>query len=208
MNILILELIFFILLGANEYLWRKHKVHDEFSRKFIHIFVGSMAATLPFFLSWNEIRFVSLIFIFVVIFSKYLGLFKSIHSVQRPMYGEVLFALSAGILTFITQNKAIFLAAILNLSIADGFAAVIGVKYGKGNKYKVLGHNKSLAGSATFFILSFAIIYIASVLSFHFGLGRCLLLAVTATAAENLAVNGSDNLIVPVLIAGLLSIAA
>ena len=36
-----------------------------------------------------------------------------------------------------THNHLLFAAAMLHLSIADGLAAVIGTKYGKGNTYKV-----------------------------------------------------------------------
>ncbi|MEJ0072596.1 MAG: hypothetical protein WDN27_00660 [Candidatus Saccharibacteria bacterium] len=56
---------------------------------------------------------------------------------QRPTYGEIFFALIVGLLTFITSAKAIYAAAILQMSLADGFAAIIGSRFGRDNKYHV-----------------------------------------------------------------------
>ena len=52
------------------------------------------------------------------------------------------------------QNKWIYLIALLEMSLADGLAAMIGYNLKVGKKYRVFGHNKSLAGTLTFFIVS------------------------------------------------------
>jgi phytol kinase len=197
--------VIFILLVASEFWWRKHAVHGEFSRKFTHITVGSFVAFWPFFLSWNEIRFLSLSFFVVVAISKYLHIFKAIHSVQRPTWGELYFALAVGAVSVVTHNKWIYMASLLQMSLADGLAAVMGVRYGK-QSYLVFGHTKSLVGSLTFFIVSLAILVSFIELS---GVQPGLLFVIgTAAAAaivENLAARGLDNLIVPLLVAILLA---
>lgn len=204
MDIAITILVVLLLLMGNEYWWRRHEVHNEFSRKFIHITVGSMVAAWPFYLSWPEIRVLSLTFIVVVILSKYLHVFRAIHSVQRPTWGEIYFAIAVGVVSFITQDSWIYFAAVLQMSLADGFAAIAGVRYGK-QSYLVFGHRKSIVGSFAFFVTSLVILlgYAAAVTidrSPLFFTG----IAALATIAENVGVKGLDNLIVPVLVAVLL----
>jgi phytol kinase len=193
----------FILLVSNELWFRGRKVHDEFSRKFVHITVGSFVAFWPFFLSWNEIRLLSLAFFLVVCLSKYLHIFRAIHSVQRPTWGELFFAIAVGGVTLITNNKWIYLAALLQMSLADGLAAVVGVQFGlKRTAYRVFGHTKTLVGSTTFALISIAILIGFSYFS-HMSLTPLSIagLALAATLIENCGVRGLDNLLVPVVVA-------
>src|SRR5665213_2636370 len=148
----------FVILVCNELWWRARVVHSEFSRKFVHITVGSFVAAWPFFLSWHEIEGLSLAFLVVVSASKFLKVFQAIHSVQRPTWGELFFAVSVGMVALITHNKWIYAAALLQMALADGMAAIIGVQYGNRQKYLVFGHPKSVAGTLTFFIVSIAIL--------------------------------------------------
>jgi phytol kinase len=199
--ILAVTVVFALLVGC-ELWWRKRDMHDEFSRKFVHITVGSFVAFWPFFLSWNQIRLLSLAFLVVVIVSKRLHVFRAIHSVQRPTMGEVFFALAVGGVTFITHDKYIYMAALLQMSLADGFAAVVGVRYGQTHTYKVLGHTKSLVGSATFFAISVIILLAFTHYSYLILAPYELVgLALGATIIENFGIQGLDNLLVPVAIA-------
>jgi len=201
--ILTVLFVFLILLGS-EWWWRKRIMHSEFSRKFVHITVGSFVAFWPFFLSWNEIRLLSLSFLVVIGLSKYFHVFRAIHSVQRPTFGELYFAAAVGLLTFVTQNEWIYMAALLQMSLADGFAAVMGVRYGK-QSYLMFSHRKTLVGSLTFFVTSLAILVGYS----HFAGAHLSLLFVAGAAAaaaviENFAVAGLDNLLLPLAMAWLL----
>jgi dolichol kinase len=116
--------IVFGLLLLSEWGWRNHWLHGEVGRKFVHVTVGTFVAFWPYFLDWTEIRLLSLAFFVVVLASMHLGVFKAIGSVQRPTYGEIFFALSVGLLTIITTSKGIYAAAILQMALADGFAAI------------------------------------------------------------------------------------
>src|SRR5882757_6771805 len=111
----------FVILCLSEYGWRRGYMTSEVGRKFVHITVGSFVAFWPFFLSWNQIRLLSLGFLVVVGISKYFRVFRAIHSVQRPTWGELYFALSVGLVTLVTHNKWIYMAALLQMSLADGF---------------------------------------------------------------------------------------
>ncbi len=195
-----------IILAVAELGWRHGWLRNEFGRKFIHIFVGSFVAFWPLFLTWNQIIMLSVVFICVVCVSKRLRLFRSIHSVKRPTGGEIFFAASVGLLALLTQDGWMYMVALLHMSLADGLAAVVGTAYGKNNRYKIMGHTKSIVGSMTFLIISVVILvgysvgtqtYIAPVIL----LGTALI----ATMLENWSSYGLDNITVPVWVAIVLS---
>lgn len=195
-----------ILLVVSEIYWRKNIVHDEISRKFVHITVGSFVATWPFFLGWGQIQLLSIAFLVTVALSKYLNLFQAIHSVQRPTGGELFFAAAVGLTTVVTQNKYIFAAAILHMSLADGLAAIIGTKYGKKNIYRIFRQRKSLIGTATFIVTSVIITGVYGLIA-TVTLSPLIIIAIAYVSAtiENVGLYGSDNLLVPLFVASVLS---
>lgn len=205
MYILLSVLAVFIILCLSELGWRKHWLNNEVGRKFVHITVGSFVAFWPFFMSWQEIRWLSLAFLVVVIVSDRLKVFKAIHSVQRPTFGEICFAAVVGLLTFVTHSKGIYAAAVLQMSLADGFAAIVGVRYGRDNQYRILGYSKSVAGTCAFLVTSLLILTGYSIFSAA-GLpaGGVLLVAAGAAALENVGILGLDNLLVPLFVGLLL----
>jgi phytol kinase len=205
MRILATVLVVFLLLVIGELWWRKQRLHTEFTRKFVHITVGTFVAFWPFFLSWNEIRLLSIAFLIIVAISKYLRIFRAIHTVQRPTWGELFFAVAVGAITLITHDKWIYAAALLQMSLADGFAAVVGTRYGQRFRYIVFGHAKSILGTFTFLVVSAAIL-----VAFARHSGQQLTavfildLSVLASMIENIGVAGLDNLLVPLVVAAAL----
>jgi phytol kinase len=192
---------------VSEIWWRKRKPHDEFSRKFIHITVGCFVAFWPYFLTWNQIFFLSGAFIAVVLISQYLNIFKAIHAVERPTWGELCFAAAVGVLAIVTREPAIYMVAVLHMGLADGLAAVFGTIYGKSNSYMVLGHKKSVVGSLAFLLTSWLLLIGYATISSAV-INPLLLVGIAgvATALENFAVHGLDNLLVPLFIAGSLAL--
>jgi phytol kinase len=196
----------FVILVAAEYLSRAKQIHAELTRKFVHVAVGTFVAFWPFFLSWGQIQLLALAFFAVICLSAKLNVFRSIHNVQRNVVGEILFSVVIFVLALMSANEWVFMAAMLHLSLADGLAAVIGLGWGDSNSYKVLGRTKSLAGSGAFMLTSFLILIVFDVASqASTSLFTLFWLPVVATATENLAVYGTDNLVMPLLIAGVLS---
>jgi phytol kinase len=200
----------FILLVASEVWWRSHHLHDEFSRKFIHITVGSFVAFWPFFLTWDQIRVLSLAFLIAIVVSKRFHVFKAIHSVQRPTWGEIYFALAVGAIAFVTQSKWVYMAALLQMSLADGLAAVVGTKFGKRQRYLVYGHAKSVIGTLTFFVVSCLILIVyfmhAQALFGSMLWLKIVIIGVVSSILENISVQGLDNLLVPLVTALLLTL--
>jgi len=186
--------------------WRKHFFDNEVGRKFVHITVGSFVAFWPFFLTWNEIRWISIAFLVVVALSDYFKLFHAIHSVQRPTFGEAFFAVTVGVLTVVTHSKGVYAAALLQMSLADGFAAILGTHFGRDNKYHLLGHNKSVVGTATFIVTSALILVGYGTFSVAGITGPVVLFgALGAALLENVSPFGFDNITVPLFIGLLLS---
>jgi len=193
------------LLIINEVWWRHRTVHTEFGRKFIHITVGCFVAVWPWFLSWRQIELLSVLFLAVIIASKLLRLFQAIHSVQRPTLGELFFAIAVGLVALVTHDKWIYAAALLQMALADGLAAIIGVQFGNRLKYLIFNYPKSVVGTMTFFVVSTGILVGYSHASGQeLDVAFILTTSLLATALENVAVWGLDNLLVPLLIAVLL----
>lgn len=205
LTILVVIVTFCILVFA-EWLARAKQIHSELTRKLVHVAVGTFVAFWPFFLSWRQIQLLSFAFLIVIFISVRLNIFRSIHAVKRNITGEILFAVVIGLLALISSSPWVFWAAMMHLSLADGLAAVIGLGWGDTNKYKVLGHTKSIAGSVAFLACSFVILVIYGIFAnSSTSFITILWLPILATIAENVAVNGTDNLIMPLLIAVVLS---
>ncbi|MDB5165022.1 MAG: phytol kinase [Candidatus Saccharibacteria bacterium] len=201
--------IVFVLLVSSEVWWRKQRPHGEFSRKFVHITVGSFVAFWPYFLSANEIRLLALAFLIGVLVSKQFHVFSAIHSVQRPTLGEVWFALVVGILAILAGHPHIYTIALLEMSLADGLAAIIGTRFGSANRYVVFGSPKSIVGTLTFFVVSCALLGLYEVIApGMLPVALIPLVALGATLLENVGVRGLDNLLVPLFVAGVLRLFA
>ncbi len=201
MNIFIALSIVFMLLVINEIWWRRKKKHSELSRKLIHILVGSFVAFWPYIMSVNSIRIISVLFTIVVFSSMKFNIFKSIHSVKRDSLGEIYFAISVGLITFINPSHLVYTISLLTMSLADGLAALVGTYYGMNRKYKVYGRSKTVLGSLTFFIVALVLILIYIDKTGHvFSLGY-LAVAAGLTLIENISPKGMDNLLVPLVAA-------
>jgi phytol kinase len=190
-----------LILCLNEALWRHLKKHNELSRKAAHILVGVFTAFWPFYLSFKSVRFLSLALFIAILFSGQLKFLRSLHNVERTTHGILYSALSVVLLSFLTHNKWLFAASLLQMALADGLAAVIGVTYGKNNQYKILGHTKSIIGSLAFFVTSL-IILLAFNHAGHLALSPFYLglVSLIATGLENLGIKGLDNVFVPLVV--------
>jgi phytol kinase len=197
------------ILLLSELLWRKKVISAEYSRKFVHILTGTFIAFWPFMMDFWVIQLLSFALLAVVFLSMKVKLFKSIHGVPRQTYGEVLFPLGIAIAATFAQSEWVYAAAILHLSLADGFAAVVGSRHIKKHGYKILGQYKTIVGTFVFYMISLSIIVCVVVFdSAHFqpvGASLIFWLPIAATIIENIAVYGTDNVLVPLLIIGVLN---
>jgi dolichol kinase len=118
----------------------------------------------------------------------------------------LLFALAIGLVAIIAHDRLIFAAAILHMSLADGLAAVVGTSLGKKTGYKVFGRQKSLVGSGVFWLCS-VLILLWYLLASHTTSNWPVViwLPLLATGLEAIGLDGTDNLLVPVVVAFVLN---
>lgn len=193
-----------ILLAVTEFLGEKKILKGERLRKFLHITAGSFIAFWPWMISWRTIQVLAVLMLAVMLGGRYLGILKYHGRIRRVTYGDIFLAIAILIGSFIAGHKVFFTLAILEVALADGFAAIVGLSYGKEWGYKVFGYAKTVVGTMVFWIISVAILT-AGLLSVHdlFSFTDyyylLLLLPPLLTLLENLAVFGVDNLIVPLV---------
>lgn len=193
-----------------EALSRKRRSRGEVSRKIIHIVVGSFIAFWPFIMPFTTIQLLCIALLAVIVISKSLRIFKSIHGVKRFTIGELLFPVGIFLASALTTSKWIFAAAVLHMSLADGFAALVGVRYmKKWGRYTFFGQTKTLMGSLTFLstscLIMFWIVLVAPTGIETSALHMAILLSLLATGVEAVAPYGSDNLLIPLLVVGTLN---
>jgi dolichol kinase len=199
----------FLLILVTEYLWRNKKIHVETSRKLIHMGTGIIVAFMPFFITYDMIKLLSIAFLAVIFISYKLHILQSIHAVKRVTIGELLYPIGIGICAFLEPAVWIFTAAILHLAIADSVASIAGIKWGKRTRYMVVTHGKSLVGSFAFFVAS--VLILASTIPFvaPASLPQLSLLLgfapLVLVLTENLSLLGTDDLTIPVAVIVLLS---
>ncbi|MCA9342753.1 hypothetical protein KC950_01925 [Candidatus Saccharibacteria bacterium] len=192
-----------LLLLLTEYLWRSNSLRGESARKLIHIVVGSYVAFWPFMIGFEGVQIISAAFLLVIGVSLKFSIFKAIHGVARRTWGEVLFAVGIGLIAVLTNNPWVYAACILHMSLADGFAALAGMRWGKNNSYMIGNYKKSIVGTGVFWFSSLLItgLAIANIPELQADASMYLLwLPIATSVTENLGVNGTDNVLVPLLV--------
>lgn len=186
----------------------KSRFKPEVSRKIIHVTNYLVVATWPFFVSYEVIIIIELIFLLLDVFARRYKWFDSIDKINRKTWGEQFGALGVIIVALLGPNKWLFATTLFIIGLADSAAAIVGSKYGK-HKYRILGHTKSWEGSLAFaactgFIL-FAFMLIAPLDLFSNQLA-ILALPIVAAFAEAITPFGMDNLVLPLVVIGMLSV--
>lgn len=182
--------------------------YPNISRKVLHIMVGNIAFILPIFVTREIMAFIAAgpFILFTFLMSPHTPI-KSIRgktSAAGHGMGLVYYSITWTILAYLFfDNMFVIAIGILAMSYGDGFASIIGVKYGK-KKYNVFGDQKSYAGSFAMFIFTFITIIVA-VLYYQISITIFLIAALTficfvATIIEGLTPKGIDNLTVPFVV--------
>jgi len=208
MNIwgIIVSFIFiFLIIGISTLLTNKKILSGEGSRKFIHIGVANWwIIAMVFFDSPLWASIVPALFIIINYISYKKQVFKAMERGKgKNDLGTVYYAISLFILSIVTFSKGMdpYVGAmgILIMGYGDGFAAVIGEKYGK-HSFTLLNSKKSLEGSLAMFIVSFIVAFIIAVLAGNSCIWLLpLSLALIATIVEIFSPYGIDNLTVPLI---------
>jgi phytol kinase len=130
------------------------------------------------------------------------GVGSVLHGVERPSYGELLFAPSVAVVFQWSQGNALLhLIPILILTLADAAGAMAGTRWGK-RRYGSGEGFKSAEGSIIFLITAFLCVWVPLVFvgrmdSTH-AFWIAMILATLGMMAEGLSDRGFDNLVLPV----------
>jgi len=181
------------------------KSRPSFSRKFTHIMVGNILFLLPLFTS-REVMVLLAAFPFVIVtflMSEY-SPFNISNKISSAGHGLGLFyyAISWTILAFVFFDQPYIIAVgIAAMSYGDGFASLIGKKYGK-HEYNIFGDIKTIEGSIAMFLTLIITLWIA--LSYYVAfvgyspsianIWLIVLVSFVATVVEGVTPKGLDNL--------------
>ncbi len=178
--------------------------YSFFSRKMLHIMVGNIVFILPLFETrWAMVLLAALPFIFFT----YLMSPKSPIDLENKVslsghgLGLVYYSISWTVLaTLFFQRPEIIAVGIIAMSYGDGFASLLGKKFGK-HKFPLPIDKKTVEGSLA---MLFVIALIIPLVLFYFSAIPSNLLIVpiiilSATTIEIFSMKGLDNLLVPIL---------
>ncbi len=169
----------------------------ETTRQIAHVAGAASVAGLPFFLRLSELVALAFFFTGVLTWTRARGLLRSVHGIDRASVGALVFPIGLVVaVLFGWGHPAAIAYAALVLGVADPAAALIGKRLA-GVGWPVIGGHKTLAGSATFALVTAAIGLLIGI-----GAGDVRVLAVVGAALVLAAIEGSlgyglDNIPVP-----------
>lgn len=201
-NLLLLSPVFLVLFVLCEWLYHRRGWQAEHSRKVAHAGAGLLSLAFPFLL--HDFWVVALIcglFLTILVVTKYTGLMRSIHAIDRVSYGSTMFPFVVCLCFWRfsqTQQLIQYYLPILIMALADPTACLVGKRFPS----KKLYQNKTLAGSLAFFIVAVSLTLIMAVATGYaepFGsmMLLALLIGLASTTAEALSGQGLDNLTIP-----------
>ena len=176
----------------------------EWSRKVVHIGTGPVIL-LAWWLQidrWVALPAAALVTVATALNHR-LRVLPAVEDVGRHSYGTVAYgaSITALLALYWPQQPLPVAAGILVMAGGDGLAGLVGPAV-PSPRWRLLGQGKSLAGTACMALTSLAVLLAITTLAAGSGLaapglGALLLIAISATALEQLSGYGIDNLTVP-----------
>ena len=175
------------------------------SRKVLHIMVGNIAFLLPLIeTDWIMAFIAAAPFIPLTFLMSPHTPIKSLRGKTSSAghgMGLVYYVITWTILAYVFfDNMVVIAVAIFAMSYGDGFASVVGIKFGK-KKFNVCGDEKSYIGSIAMFAFTFIMTIVAllyyNIQITYWAISILLLIAFIASIVEAITPKGLDNLTVP-----------
>jgi phytol kinase len=202
---LIVCALFFSLLAIAEIWSRLGHAKPESTRKLVHIGGGVIGLSLPWLLNSPLVVFVLTVSLSAIFLAGgKTGLLKSLHGVERKSRGSEYYPLAIFLIFLLAADRPwLYLTAVIVLAVADAFAALIGIRYGR-LRYEIEGEYKSVEGSTVFFVIAFLAILLPALLMTNMPRAVCvlsaLLVAMLVTLFEAISLEGTDNIFVPIAV--------
>ena len=204
----------FGIIGSAEFLRRRLGYSSSFTRKIVHIGVGMMSWGLPFLFNSPWPFVIAALFFAAINFLDWrYGFFASMASADRSNLGTVYFPLAASAVAILFwEEPPLMVAALMPLTWGDGIAPVVGRAFGR-HSYTVLGHRRTLQGSAGFFLAGLLFTWLAlwvipgpPVVDAVAALTVAAVLVASTTVVEAISIWGMDNVTITACAVLILSI--
>jgi phytol kinase len=182
--------------------WRGYST--DFTRKFIHIAVGTWSVgTVLLFDRWYMAVIPAVSFILINYISHRRETFKAMETGDKGNLGTVYFPFSFAIVIPLFWNQPhLLVASLMPMTWGDAMAAVLGSRYGQ-FRYTLWGSTRSLEGSISMFLFAFVATFLALGIFSPLGWGLSLLyglvVALVAALVEAITPWHLDNLTVPLV---------
>jgi phytol kinase len=186
---------------------RRWSVQQEWSRKVVHIGGGAVVplAWVTGIDRWLALSAAALITLLAA-FNHRQRLLPAIEDVGRDSFGTVAYGLSITVLlAWLWPERAdAVCAGVLVMALGDGLAGLVGPLV-PSPSWRVLGERRSLAGTSSMAVASLVVLLVLSLVRMPAAPEPLMLLVMvgTATALEQVALLGVDNLSVPLAVAAL-----
>lgn len=186
---------------------RRWPLQPEWSRKVVHIGGG---AVVPLAWATGIDRWLALgaaaLITLLAAFNHRQRVLPAIEDVGRDSFGTVAYGLSITLLlAWLWPDRADAVSAgVLVMAVGDGVAGLVGPLV-PSPTWRVLGERRSLAGTGSMALASLVVLLLLSLVLMPAAPEPVMLLAMvgTATALEQVALLGVDNLSVPLAVAAL-----
>ncbi len=213
---LILSAAFLLLFGTAECLFVFGKVRAEYTRKLVHIGTGILTMLFPLMLHthWNVLLLCGS-FAGILLLSMRYGFLPSINAIHRKSHGSLCYPIAV-YCSFLfyewmsSSNTAnlppllYFYLPVLIMALCDPAAALVGRRWPI-RKFVVGSGTKSVAGTATFFIVAVALtvgllMFVPPTPITHWHIWVIAILIGTSTClTEAFTPHGLDNLSIPLV---------
>ena len=198
------------ILGIGELWARLGSPSPEHSRKFVHLASAAACLLFPFLIESPFV--VGAMAVGMSLFFGVAGrieLLKSLNSVERTSRGSEYYSIAIFMVFLLAADDLwVYFSSVLILGVADAFAALIGIRYGK-IRYCVQDGEKSLEGSLAFFAIACAAVVLTAPFFSDLPWPNLIHIAIAAavllTCFEAISLEGADNLFVPVAAAVILA---
>lgn len=200
---------YLILFALTEVLYRYARVPSEWSRKFLHVAGGGLSLLLPlFFRSFWWVLLLVVSFAALLAMTKRFDLLHSVHKVERPSIGSVIFPLPVLLCFMLMEyqnNLLLYYLPMYVLTLADPAAFVVGRLF-PWRPYRIANSGKTWSGSLAFATVTLLLCFMMLKESGCGDNWLAIVFAITvlSTLTEALSIRGWDNLTVPLVVALLL----
>jgi phytol kinase len=206
-GIAIVMVTFTVLMGALSLCERRLHPDPEWLRKLIHMGMGIVTLTFPWLFSktW-PVWLMSALFAVLLLGLRLLAPLREryggiIGGVARQSWGEIYFPVAVGLLFYFSKGDPLLYGVpILILTFADALSALIGTRHGR-LRFSTDDGQKSIEGSATFFVVAFLGTLIPLLMFAHMEGWQAVLTAscigLLCMMVEASAWRGLDNLFIP-----------